>query len=795
MDPKPIEPIAVVPNTLGTWFRTNGIKLAILVAVIVVVCSFYYPMDVLLAGMGLSLIIFIHELGHFLAAKFCDVHVKTFSIGFGPPLPFCSVKRGETTYKIGMIPLGGYVAMIGEGDARNDSVIEDGGGIADPDPTYGPESEPDYPRSFKNKSVPQRMLIISAGVVMNILLAGTAFVVAYLNGVEEQPAIVQSVDPGSAAWRVGVRPGSELVKLNSVDKPWFDDIRPSVNSTRKGETVDVIIDYKGQSESYAVEPLKLEGALFPQLGISPPQSMTLLKTRRDSMPPFDFASAAANAKAADGSGFQGGDRIVAMTDPAKGKSVTPLQANRDELPGAQFDFRRRLMQLAGEELKIHVLRKGQTDTDAPTELSVPAVYRKDTGLRMKMGPITALRLNSAAAKAGLKARDVDGDNERESGDTIAAVEVLDVSGKRLRYSIDPNETSVDPNTTVELLDPLKLPLLLNGWADRWTAQPNPNRKVTVSIPRTIDHRSQPVTLELTWEPDYREDFGALSLPGTPVPLGGLGLAYRVSAEVNFVKPNSPAKDAGIQAGDVITQVRLKSPPAQPISGVLPKFFQWVRDLGGKKEDGKYEDVERNPTEDGSKPKHFRWAFVDYKLQQQTPHALDLKVHRNGEEKEFLNVAAKDDAGWPVAADGWYFGKELRVQKAESVGEALQMGFHRTTRAIRSIYQGLYGMVIGRISVTTMSGPITLARASYILAGEDTWKLVLLIGLISVNLAVVNFLPIPVLDGGHMVFLIYELIRRKPAPESVQVILTWIGLAMVLCLMIFTIGLDIWRLFV
>ena len=777
MDPKPTESIAAPASTLSRWFRQNGTQLLVLAGVIAAVCYFFYPADVLLAGLGLSLIIFIHELGHFLAAKFCDVHVKTFSIGFGPPLPFCSIKRGETTYKIGMIPLGGYVAMIGEGDARQEVMSEGDLVDAEPEPNT-PESDPDYRRSFKNKSVPQRMLIISAGVIMNILLAGTAFVVAYLNGVEEQPAIVQSVDPGSAAWRVGVRPGSQLTRLNSVDKPWFDDIRPSVNSTRKGETVDATFEYKGTAESHTVEPLKMEGALFPQLGIAAPQSMTLLKTRRDSMPPFDFGSAAANAKATDGSGagFQAGDRIVAMTDPSREKAITPLESKRGGLPGAQFDFRRRLVQLAGQEVKVHVLRKGQADDAMPTELAVPGIYRKDTGLRMKMGPIAALRLNSPAAKAGLKSREIEGDEEREPGDIITAVQVLDVSGKRLRYSLDPNESRNDP--TVELLDPLRLPLELNNWADRWSLQPNPNRTVSVTVQRFIDHRPQPVTLDLAWDQDYREDFAALSLPGTPVPLGGLGLAYRVSAEVNAVKPNSPAKDAGIQAGDVIAQVRFK-----------------VTSAAGKVTDGSWDEVERNPTKDADKPKLIRWAFVDYKLQVQAPHTFDLKIHRDGQETEVLNIAAKDDATWPVPADGWFFGKELRVQKAENVGEALEMGFHRTVRAIRSIYQGLYGMVIGRISVTTMSGPITLARASYILAGEDSWKLILLIGLISVNLAVVNFLPIPVLDGGHMVFLLYELFRRKPAPESVQVILTWIGLGMVLCLMVFTIGLDIWRLLV
>ncbi len=775
-DPQPGEPVATPNNSFKLWLRQNFTKLLIVGAVVVVVCRFFYPLDVLLAGFGLSLIIFIHELGHFLAAKFCDVHVKTFSIGFGPPLPFCSFRRGETNYKLGMIPLGGYVAMIGEGDARTDHDADGSGALegdtvdAVPEPNT-PESDPDYPRSFKNKTVPQRMLIISAGVIMNIILAAGAFVAAYLHGVEEQPAIVQTVDPGSAAWKAGIRPGAQITKLNSLDRPWFDDIKPGVTATRKGETVDLNYDYKGASESLAIEPLKMEGALFPQLGIAPPQSMTLMNTRRDSVPPFDPGSAAANAKAADGSGFLPGDRVVAMTDPAKGNAVTALEQDRDGLPGMQFDFRRRLVRLAGREVKIHLLRKGQPETAEPTELTVPAVFRKDTGLRMKMGPISALRTNSPAAKAGLKVRDADGDGEREPGDIITAVQVvINKEGEKKRFSVDPKETGA------ELLDPLKLPLELNRWADAWSGQPNPNRTVSITVQRSIDHRPQPVTFDLLWDPEYREDFAALSFTSSPVPLGGLGIGYRVSAEVNAVKPDSAAGAAGLQSGDVIGAVRFH-----------------IKAADGKETTGSWDDVERNPKTEADKPKLLRWAFVDYTLQNQDPHAFDLKVFRDGEEIVFEKIAAKDDATWGVPASGWAFGKELRTQKAEGVGEALEMGFYRTKRAIQSIYQGLYGMILGRISVKVMSGPITLARASYILAGEDSWKLLLLLGLISVNLAVVNFLPIPVLDGGHMKFLLYEGIRRKPAPESVQVILTWVGLAMVLGLMLFTIGLDIWRL--
>src|SRR6516225_603497 len=119
---------------------------------------------------GLGLVVFIHELGHFLVAKWCDVHVETFSIGFGPSLPGCSFRWGETMYMIGVVPLGGYVKMVGEGD--------------------GEEGDED-PRSFKNKPVWQRMAIISAGVTMNLILAFACFVFVFkTHGDEQAPGVV-----------------------------------------------------------------------------------------------------------------------------------------------------------------------------------------------------------------------------------------------------------------------------------------------------------------------------------------------------------------------------------------------------------------------------------------------------------------------------------------------------------------------------------------------------------------------------------------------------------------------------
>ena len=111
-----------------------------------------------------------------------------------------------------------------------------------------------------------------------------------------------------------------------------------------------------------------------------------------------------------------------------------------------------------------------------------------------------------------------------------------------------------------------------------------------------------------------------------------------------------------------------------------------------------------------------------------------------------------------------------------------------------IFQNLRGFATGRISIKNLGGPVTIARFAFQFAGVDFWEFVFFLGLISVNLAVLNFLPIPVLDGGHMVFLVYEWIRGKPASEPVRVGATYAGLLLLACVMVFVFYLDIGRLF-
>jgi regulator of sigma E protease len=136
----------------------------------------------------LGVLIFVHELGHFLTAKWCDIEVPRFSIGFGPKV--IGFTRGETEYVISALPLGGYVKMAGMEEMEH---VE--GGPVTVNDTVGDDatqqrgSSERRPRDFESKTLGQRALVISAGVIMNLLFAIIAFtVIAGVWGSPRTPA-------------------------------------------------------------------------------------------------------------------------------------------------------------------------------------------------------------------------------------------------------------------------------------------------------------------------------------------------------------------------------------------------------------------------------------------------------------------------------------------------------------------------------------------------------------------------------------------------------------------------------
>jgi regulator of sigma E protease len=155
----------------------------------------------------------------------------------------------------------------------------------------------------------------------------------------------------------------------------------------------------------------------------------------------------------------------------------------------------------------------------------------------------------------------------------------------------------------------------------------------------------------------------------------------------------------------------------------------------------------------------------------------------------ITVTPRTDPTWPLTERGLIFDDERQLQKADGFLQAMRLSAERLVIKVETIYENLLGMIVGRISIKGVAGPISIAKYAFDLAGQDTFEFILFIALININLAVVNFLPIPVLDGGHMVFLGYELLRGKPPSERWRFILTIMGLIVVLGLMFLGLLLD------
>ena len=132
-------------------------------------------------------------------------------------------------------------------------------------------------------------------------------------------------------------------------------------------------------------------------------------------------------------------------------------------------------------------------------------------------------------------------------------------------------------------------------------------------------------------------------------------------------------------------------------------------------------------------------------------------------------------------------------KSDTWSDALRYGYKQVGNDVKRVGTTLVKLIKGKISPTNLGGPGTIALATTSEASQGTSRLLLFLTFLSANLAIVNFLPIPILDGGHMLFLAYEGIFRRPVSEKVQVLLTYAGLMMILGLMLFVLFLDVGRI--
>ncbi|OFW15223.1 MAG: RIP metalloprotease RseP [Acidobacteria bacterium RIFCSPLOWO2_12_FULL_67_14] len=183
----------------------------------------------------LGVLVFVHELGHFLAARRLGVRVLTFSLGFGPKL--LKIRRGDTEYCVSAIPLGGYVKMAGENPD---------------DPRTG------RPDEFLSRTKWERFQILIMGPVMNVVLAVVVMAVVLAQGAEvpvyqDQPPVIGAVAAGSPAERAGIQRGDRIVSVAGDQVETWDDLFIAIG-TRADRDVAVGLVRNGQMQTVSVRP-------------------------------------------------------------------------------------------------------------------------------------------------------------------------------------------------------------------------------------------------------------------------------------------------------------------------------------------------------------------------------------------------------------------------------------------------------------------------------------------------------------------------------------------------------------
>jgi len=180
----------------------------------------------------LGVLIFVHELGHFLACKGFRVGVLTFSLGFGPKL--LGRKVGETQYQVSAVPLGGYVKMIGE----------------EPGEKLPPEL---LPKSFSAAPVRRRLGIVFAGPLFNFLFAVVAFAVAFVVGLPSLLPEVGEVTPDFPAFQAGLRPGDRILEINGSPVKRFEDLAKVIHES-SDRPIQLKVEREQKAFSVSVTP-------------------------------------------------------------------------------------------------------------------------------------------------------------------------------------------------------------------------------------------------------------------------------------------------------------------------------------------------------------------------------------------------------------------------------------------------------------------------------------------------------------------------------------------------------------
>ena len=707
--------------------------------------------------LGFGFVIFFHELGHFLTAKWAGIKVEQFAVGFGHPLiawrkgigfrfatffangaagrgsfgfHFANTQRefrrrieqyidekhhddppvldrtgsayqqafieaekalglGETEYRLNWIPLGGYVKMLGQDDLR-------------------PNAEAEDPRSYNRKSIGARMVVVSAGVVMNVFLAGIGFTALFMYGFKVPPAWVGSVASDSPAAntykivndnqhvRVPLRAGDQIIDYQG--RPQEDFTKIGLNVALSPEGVDQPIKVRhpdGRVEDLWIKPESDPSSNgFLSIGVHQPQCLQGLSPK-DVVP--GELKKAEELELSDVKAVEPGETIIQIN----GRDVD-YKSDYWRLTEALQDPQGRPVELTVKDDATGATRHSQVS---------PQLTQSFGGAEMFMAGMTP-RPMIPGIQPGSAAR-----GKIMPGDVVLSLTV----GSDTTQNLSTEEFRKQLRDAGSNGKPVQLVV----WRDGKTVSVS-DLSVSTRIDNGKGQKSRGLGVQLGYDATH------------PV--------------VAAVQKDSPAYNAGIPAGATITSIN-----GQHVNN----WFDIQRELSNAKAG--------------------------------TPLTIEYTTSAGPARKD---LTLSDDQIAQVAGirhSGELLLREYMIlRKAKNPAQAIYWGVTETRDFILQFYLTLRRMAGGSVSPDQLMGPVGIFVNGTRVASKGWDWLVWFLSMISANLAVVNFLPIPIVDGGLFTFLILEKIQGRPLSARTQAIAQYVGLAFLAGVFLFVTYHDILR---
>ena len=704
--------------------------------------------NIILIIIGFGLLITVHEFGHFIAARWAGIRVEGFAIGMGPPVITYrsgiglrwgssdeivksrtgknpsqltaeeqkSFGIGETEYSLRLLFLGGYVKMLGQEDGNPNAVSDD-------------------PRSYTSTPIGKRMVVVSAGVVMNLLTAILFFMIAFLVGVPFEAPVVGTISPGSPAMMAqsvstdsdgseatssmtGLKSGDEIISIDGNPVSTFSDVMVASAMSVPDKKIMVQVQRENVEKpiTFAIEPQQDETMGIRQMGIAPAITTTLRSFADQPLAEAQLEEAftRAGAEASDARTLAGW-RITTVN----GNSVsewaevtTALSRN----PGATATL---------------IWAPPAGNTDSPRTISVTA--RPDyENLYYEANDINGLTqgLLGLAPLVALETIPSDSPNADilEAGDIVLSI--ASIQGPRMGEF----RSTIGQYAGKEL----SMSVLRNGSIKTLTT--NVSREGQIGVLPNFATR-----LPLTAQPLTRTA-STIDGPFEPTPISKLQLLPRT--RINRIGETPISDWPSIREA-------LLNATADSLTSDTPSevSISWTLPLADAQEETGVIEIS---------PKEAR-----------SLHAL----------------------GYSLPMQSFYFEPmQVRLSANGNPFTAIKLGFAETWKIMVLTYTTIDRVLFTQsVSPKQLHGPVGIVHIGTRVADRGYTYLIFFLAMISVNLAVLNFLPIPIVDGGLFLFLVYEKIMKRPPSIAFQNGATLIGLAMIGTLFIYTFYNDIGRL--